>query len=160
MEEDDKGCPMIRMGVSGWMFLSVLAYPGSSGQKAVKLLCVCVCVYLYGEWWCISPSIYLAAVALYFELLLVHSFNGLFFRTTWAGQYQKGKTSLDLNEARDDGVLGCSGISRTICTQSAPHSRQFTTPTPPLFLQVGCSAWCLTNNVKALKHNTNGHTVF
>ena len=122
--------------------------------------CVCVCVYLYGEWWCISPSIYLAAVALYFELLLVHSFNGLFFRTTWASQYQKGKTSMDLNEARDDGVLGCSGISWTICTQSAPHSRQFTTPTPPLFLQVGCSAWCLTNNVKALKHNTNGHTVF
>jgi len=78
MEEDDKGCPMIRMGVSGWMFLSVLAYPGSPGQKAVKLLCVCVC--LYGEWWCISLSIYLAAVALYFELLLVHSFNGLFFQ--------------------------------------------------------------------------------
>ena len=31
MEEDDKGCPMIRM-----------AYPGSPGQKAVKRLCVCV----------------------------------------------------------------------------------------------------------------------
>jgi len=41
MEEDDKGCPMIRMGVSGWMFLLV---PGSPGQKAVKRLCVCVCV--------------------------------------------------------------------------------------------------------------------
>ena len=44
MEEDDKGCPMIRMGVSGWMFLLVPAYPGSPGQKAVKRLCVCVCV--------------------------------------------------------------------------------------------------------------------
>jgi len=43
---------------------------------------------------------------------------------------QKGKTSLDLNEARDDGVLGCSGISWTICKRSAPHSRQITTPTP------------------------------
>ena len=43
MEEDDKGCPMIRMGVSGRMFLLVLAYPGSPGQKAVKRLCVCVC---------------------------------------------------------------------------------------------------------------------
>jgi len=42
MEEDDKGCTMIRMGVSGWMFLLVLAYPGSPGQKAVKRLCVCV----------------------------------------------------------------------------------------------------------------------
>ena len=36
------GCPMIRMGVSGWIFLLVLAYPGSPGQKAVKRLCVCV----------------------------------------------------------------------------------------------------------------------
>jgi len=26
------------------MFLLVLAYPGSPGQKAVKQLCVCVCV--------------------------------------------------------------------------------------------------------------------
>jgi len=33
-------------------------------------------------------------------------FNGLFSRTTWVSQHQKGKTSLDLNEARDDGVLG------------------------------------------------------
>jgi len=44
MEEDDKGCPMIMMGVSGWMFLLVPAYPGSPGQKAVKRLCVSVCV--------------------------------------------------------------------------------------------------------------------
>ena len=43
---------------------------------------------------------------------------------------RKAKTSLDLNEARDDGFLGCSGISWTICKQSAPHSRQITTPTP------------------------------
>jgi len=46
---------------------------------------------------------------------LLHPFNGLFSRTTWVSQYQKGKTGLDLNEARDDGVLGCSGISWTIC---------------------------------------------
>jgi len=37
-------------------------------------------------------------------------------------QYEKGKTSLDLNEARDDEGLGCK--------QSAPCSRQITTPTP------------------------------
>jgi len=37
--------------------------------------------------------------------------------------YQKGKTSLDFNQARDDGVLAGSGISRTICKQSAPRSR-------------------------------------
>ena len=45
MEEDDKGCPMIRIGVSGWVFLLVPAYPGCPGPKAVKL-CVCVCVVL------------------------------------------------------------------------------------------------------------------
>ena len=28
------------------------------------------------------------------------------FRTAWVRRYQKGKTSLDLNEARGDGVLG------------------------------------------------------
>jgi len=29
------------------MFLLVPAYPGSPGQKAVKRLCVCVCVLIY-----------------------------------------------------------------------------------------------------------------
>jgi len=61
---------------------------------------------------------------------LLHPFNGLFSRTTRVSQYQKGTTSLDLNDARDDGALGCSGISWTICKQSAPRSRQITTPTP------------------------------
>ena len=50
--------------------------------------------------------------------LPLHPFNGLFSRITWVSRYQKGKTSLDLHEARDDGVLGCSGISWTICKQS------------------------------------------
>ena len=54
MEEDDKGCPMIRMSVSGWKFLLVPAYPGSPGQKAVKRLCVCVC-YILTE----NASVYL-----------------------------------------------------------------------------------------------------
>ena len=39
---------------------------------------------------------------------LLHPFNGLFSWTTWVRRYQKGKTSLDLNEVRGDGVLGCS----------------------------------------------------
>jgi len=56
-------------------------------------------------------------------------FNGLFSKTTWVSRYQNGKTSLDLNEARDDGVLGLqwhqldfslcknpSVIMQTICT--------------------------------------------
>jgi len=38
---------------------------------------------------------------------LLHPFDGLtFFGTTWVSQYQKGKTSLDLNEARDGRILG------------------------------------------------------
>ena len=57
-------------------------------------------------------------------------FNDLFFRTTRVSRCQKGKTSLDLNEARDDGVLGCIGISWTICKQFASRCRQITTPTP------------------------------
>jgi len=74
--------------------------------------------------------------------ILLHPFNDLFSRTTSVCQYQKGKTSLDLNEARDDGILGGSGISWTICKQSAPRSRQITTPTPhySFFLQAGCSS--------------------
>jgi len=59
----------------------------------------------------------------------MHLSNGLFSGTTWVIWYKKGKTSLDLNEARDDEVLGCSGISRTICEQSSARSRQITTTT-------------------------------
>jgi len=38
-------------------------------------------------------------------LLLLHPFNDLFSRQTWVSPYQKSKTSLDLNEARDE-VMG------------------------------------------------------
>jgi len=63
-------------------------------------------------------------------LLLHPSFNGLFSGKTWLNRNQQGKASLDLNGARDNGVLGCIGISWTVCEQSAPCSRQVTTPTP------------------------------
>ena len=62
--------------------------------------------------------------------LLLHPFNSLFSKTTWISRYQKGKSNLYFNEARDDGILGCSGISWTICKQSAPCCRPITTPTP------------------------------
>jgi len=35
-------------------------------------------------------------------LLLLYLFNGLFSRIIWVSRYQKGKTSLDLNETRDE----------------------------------------------------------
>ena len=69
--------------------------------------------------------------------LLLHPFNDLFSRTTWVSWYQKSKTSLDLNEARDNGVLGCSGISWTTCKQYASRSRQITTPTPHHSISTG-----------------------
>jgi len=65
----------------GFTFL-VPAHPGSPVKRAVKRVSVCVCT------------------------TTTTLFNGLFFMTTWISWYQKGKTSLDLNEARDDGVLG------------------------------------------------------
>jgi len=53
-------------------------------------------------------------------MLLLHPFIDLFSRTTCVSRYQKGKTSLDLNEARDDGVLGWQWHQldhmQTICT--------------------------------------------
>ena len=72
---------------------------------------------------------------------VLRPFNGLFSRTTWVSRYQKGKTSLDLNETGEDGVLECSGVSWTICKQSAPHSRQITTPTPH-------HSWHIKNEIK------------
>jgi len=76
---------------------------------------------------------------------LTDYYYSLFSRTTWLSQYQKRKTSLDLNEARDDGVLGCSGISWTIHKQSAPHSRQITTPTSHQSMFTGWMLFLMPN---------------
>ena len=56
------------------------------------------------------------------------------FRILQISRYQKGKTSLDLTEARDNGVWG--GISWTICKQSLQTHQHPTTQ----FLQAGCSS--------------------
>ena len=53
-----------------------------------------------------------------------HPFNGPLSRTTRVGRYQKGKTNLDFTEARD------SEWEWHQLDQSAPHSRQITTPAP------------------------------
>ena len=52
---------------------------------------------------------------------------------------RKGKTSLDLNKARDDGVLGWQWhqLDHNLCKQSAPRSRQITTPTPHHSISTG-----------------------
>ena len=79
--------------------------------------------------------------------------NGIFSRTIWVSRYQKSKTSLDLNEARDDGVFVNSGISWTICKQSAPRFRQITTPTPHWLIFTGRMLF-LTPNQQCLSNVT------
>ena len=50
MEKGDKGSTMIRMGVSGWMFLLVPAYPGCPGSKAVRRsLLILICFKCYNS---------------------------------------------------------------------------------------------------------------
>jgi len=80
MEEDDKGCPMIRMGVSGWMFLLVPAYLRSPGQKAVKRLCVCVCV---------------CAVPIFVEMKTVVCYAFYADMHLWVAQRSRSEWSLD-----------------------------------------------------------------
>ena len=106
-------------------------------------------------------------------------YYSLFSRTTWVKRYQKVKTSVDSNQVRDYGILGCSGISWTICKQSAPRSRQTSTPTPHhsiftgwmlflapnqqfLFVHTPTAAFCslkmvniFTNSLAALANNQN-----
>jgi len=57
----------------------------------------------------LSSVIYIVSVPfsspLWTTTTTLHPFNGLFSRTTWVSRCQKGKTSLDLTEARDYGVL-------------------------------------------------------
>jgi len=112
-------------------------------------MCLCACL---GRG-ILQPDCCRLLVAFTLKLLVLHLFNGLFSGTTWVSRRQRGKASLDLNEARDDVVLGCSGISWTICKQSAPRSRQITTPTPHHSIFTGRMLFRThpTNSVKALK---------
>ena len=72
MEKGDKGSTMIRMGVSGWMFLLVPAYPGCPGSKAVKWSLL---LLLY---WCKSDKQALLAIKLARFWLVIHLFVFLF----------------------------------------------------------------------------------
>ena len=49
-------------------------------------------------------------------LPLPHPSNGLFSGTTWVSQYEKRKTSLDLNEARGDMGFG------DVVASAGPHA--------------------------------------
>jgi len=58
-------------------------------------------------------------------LLLLHPFNGLFSKTTWVSQHQKGKPFWFLLEQER---IGGSDISWTICKSFAPRCRQISMP--------------------------------
>jgi len=79
----------------------------------------------------------------------MHTFNGTFSASAQVGRYQKGKTSLDFTEARDN---EWQWHHLAIC-KSAPHSTEITMPAPHyiVFLQAGCPSCCPTNIIKALK---------
>jgi len=71
-----------------------------------------------------------------------HPFNGPFSGTTQVNRYQKGKTNLDLNEARGDWVLGwqwhqLDHIQR-VCTSLQTDNH--TNISSLNFLQPGCSS--------------------
>jgi len=124
MEEVDKGCRMIRLGVSGWVFLWHQPTRVVPDQQTLNC-CVCTVLShvrlitsLLSHFFNILYQIAISATTL-------HTFNDPLSGTTWVSQYQKGKNNLDLNEARG------SGINWAIC-KSAPHSRQTTTSAPHL----------------------------
>jgi len=77
-----------------------------------------------------------------FTTATLHPFNSLFSEATWVSQYQNVKTSLDLNESRDDGVLGWQWHQldhmQTICSmlQADNHTNNLSLN----FLQVRCSS--------------------
>ena len=90
-------------------------------------------------------------------LLQLQPFNGLFSRTTWVSQYQKGKTNLDFTGARDSDWQWHQLSHMQVCTslQTDNHAS-----TPPLcFLQAGCPSCRPTNSVKALKGLTQ-HIIY
>ena len=62
-------------------------------------------------------------------LLVLHPFNGLFSRTSWVSRHQKGTVNHS-GFYWSNRWWGGSGISCTICTSFAPHSRQITMPVP------------------------------
>ena len=88
-----------------------------------------------------------------------HTFNGLFSRIIWVSRHQKGKPFWILLKQE---MMGWKWHQldhmQIICTtlQTDNHDS-----TPLLnFLWAGCSSWCPTNSVKALKEQHSTQHVF
>ena len=78
-----------------------------------------------------------------------HPFNCPLSRTTRVSRYQKGKTNLDFNGARDSEWQWNPLGHMQVCTL---HQTDNHASTPQLsFLQAGCPSCHPTNSVKALK---------
>ena len=78
-----------------------------------------------------------------------HTFNGPLSGTTRVSRYQKGRTNLDLTEARDGEWQWHLVGQMQVCTSLRTDNH---TSTPPLsFPQAGCPSCRPANSVKALK---------
>ena len=77
-------------------------------------------------------------------------FNGPFSGTTLVNRYQKGKTNLDLTEARDSAWVAVASAGPCASLHLAPDRLPCQHPTTR-FLQAGCPSCRPTNSVKALK---------
>jgi len=82
-------------------------------------------------------------------LIHTHPFNGPFSGTTQVSRYQKGKTNLDLTEARDSEWQWHQLRHMQVCTSLQTDNHASTTPLS--FLQAGCPSCRPTNSIKALK---------
>jgi len=90
--------------------------------------------------WLVTVSA--AATCYILLLLLLHLFNGLFSSTTWVSLYQKGKTSLDLNEARDYGDTPSWGMMLFLTPNQQSQSTE---------MLHGCSFVCHMTNYELLR---------
>ena len=78
-----------------------------------------------------------------------HPFSGPLSRTTWVSRYQKGKTNLDFNEARDSEWQQHQLGHTQVCTSLQTDNHASTLPLT--FIQAGCPSCRPTNSIKALK---------
>ena len=78
------------------------------------------------------------------HMRLTVSFPGLVL-SSWVSWYQKSKTSLNLNEARDNGILGWQwhrlDHMQTICTSIQTDNHTNTSTVNTQFLQAGYTFW-------------------
>jgi len=146
MEEVDKGCRMIRLGVSGWVFLWHQPTRVVPDQQTLNC-CVCTVLShvrlitsLLSHFFNILYQIAISATTL-------HTFNDPLSGTTWFSQYQKGKKQSGFEwSKRQRHQLGHMQVCTSLQTDN--HAS-----TPPLnFLQARCPSCHPTNSVKALSN--------